>query len=130
METRPVNRPRIYVCGPISKGDLAHNINQATEAFLTLLRLGFAPFCPHWSCFADGVREGACGLVAVPHPMPAGTTHADWMGVDLPWVEVAHAVLRLPGESVGADMEVAWAEKKGIPVFNSIDMLALWSARR
>lgn len=33
---------------------------------------------------------------------------------------VAEGVLRLPGESLGADLEVARAEEQGVPVFKSI----------
>ena len=46
------------------------------------------------------------------------------MEIELPWVSVADAVLRLPGESLGADLEVARAEEAGIPVFRSIADLA------
>jgi Rrf2 family protein len=33
-------RKRVYIAGPISKGDLAHNINQATAAFVALAKAG------------------------------------------------------------------------------------------
>jgi hypothetical protein len=47
-----MNRKRIYIAGPITKGPLEQNINQATAAFVELTRLGMAPFCPHWSCYS------------------------------------------------------------------------------
>ena len=46
------------------------------------------------------------------------------MEIELPWVAVADALLRLPGESLGADLEVARAEAIGIPVFATIADLA------
>lgn len=30
-----MRRVRVYIAGPITKGDLAHNVNQATAAFVT-----------------------------------------------------------------------------------------------
>lgn len=35
--------------------------------------------------------------------------YEDWMRIDLAWLEAAHALLRLPGPSAGADREVALA---------------------
>src|SRR5437870_10078759 len=35
-------------------------------------------------------------------------------------VSVCHGLLRLPGKSAGADREVAFAERSGIPVFSSV----------
>jgi hypothetical protein len=119
-------KKRIYIAGPISSGDLLHNIRQADEAFFALLRAGFAPFCPHWSVFA-GEAHNVCtpaqGRIvrAQATVLPHGTTHDDWMGVDLPWVSVADGVLRLPGVSVGADREVRQAEAGQIPVFQSVN---------
>jgi hypothetical protein len=128
-------RRRIYIAGPISRGDLARNIQRAEAAFFALLRAGFAPLCPHWSVYSTGpvrglVPTGQCGLreriYAEAKAQGGGNcTHADWLGADLPWVEVAHAVLRLPGESVGADAEVAHAERQGIPVYESLAELIL-----
>ena len=46
------------------------------------------------------------------------------MAIELPWVAVADALLRLPGESVGADIEVGEARRLGIPVFAAIADLA------
>ena len=110
------------------------NIRQAEAAFLELARLGFAPMNPVWSVYCGSARWQASDhqfdpvhrVVATANALPTGTTHEDWMGVDLPWVAVAHAVLRLPGESVGADTETAHADRLGIPVFDSIPDLLTW----
>lgn len=124
-----MNRLRVYIAGPISKPDdgLKANVNRASNTFLELLRAGFAPLCPHWSVYAGGCygTEGAPWASA--ERLPAGTTHEDWMGVDLPWVEVSDAVLRLPGESVGADLETAHAKAHGVPVFDSFPDLVVWA---
>lgn len=117
-------RKRIYISGPISKGDMLHNVQQADAAFLALLRAGFAPMCPHWSVFHGSARVMVPDMVvAIADAKPNGTTHADWMGVDLPWVASSDAVLRLPGESVGADLEVGCAIDHGVPVFTDVAAL-------
>lgn len=121
------DRPCVYIAGPISKGDLAHNINQATKAFFDLYRAGFAPWCPQWSCFSGGAALGAL-YASDRDPKPfawatrkGGEPGTDWLAVDLPWVERADAVLRLPGESAGADRECERAAEKGVPVFYSVE---------
>ncbi len=119
-------KPRAYIAGPISKGDLAHNINQATDAFVALAKAGYAPFCPHWSCYS-GRAEWTRGEVrSTAGATPNELTHDDWYGIDLSWVAVSNVVLRLPGESTGADLEVACATEHGIPVFYSLDTLLAW----
>lgn len=104
-----MRRMRVYVAGPISKGDREANIKQAMDAGTKLLEAGYAPLIPHLTDF-----------------MEPGSTHGTeryewWLETDLAWIETADAVLRLPGESVGADREVAHALKMGIPVFYDID---------
>jgi hypothetical protein len=116
-------KKRVYIAGPISKGDMLHNVEQADRAFAALLKAGFAPFCPHWSVFHNSAYRTGPSLdrvVAEADAKPNGTTYEDWMGVDLPWVEVSDALLRLPGDSTGADMEVACARDHGIPVFHAV----------
>ncbi len=129
-------RKRIYIAGPISRGDILENHNQAVAAQAALMKAGFAPFNPMLSMFAKAafIEPPRCFCPA-PCDCPRrvlceatrmgdrGFVHADWMGCDEPWVLVAHAVLRLPGDSTGADMEVAWAEEAGIPVFYSVESL-------
>jgi hypothetical protein len=119
-----VMRPKVYIAGPISKGDLAHNVNQATAAFVTLAKAGLAPLCPHWSVYSKPAFrfDGNVFCKATANGNDE-MTHADWIGADLPWVAAADAVLRLPGESTGADMETAHARERGIPVFDSVEAL-------
>lgn len=103
-------RPRIYISGPLtSSGNVRENLDRAMEVARRLIELGFAPFCPHLSWHIDPCEE-------IPHDT--------WMQVDLPWVDVADAVLLLPGESEGAEIEVNRAVSLGIPVYRSVDLLA------
>lgn len=128
-------RKRIYIAGPISKGGLADNVNRATDAFVRLAKAGYAPMCPQWSVFSSPCVPVPAGSVYVEGEAvqaigtalgTPGMTHADWLGVDLPWVVASHAVLRLPGESTGADLEVACAERHNIPVFHDLARLIAW----
>lgn len=132
-------RKRIFISGPISKGDIFENIKQAEVAFEKLAKAGLAPFCPHWACYGKNVFEktmiddgdGCMGeqrvrvLIASPKPMTMGLTHEQFIEIDLSWVSTCDAILRLPGESIGADMETAFAVENGIPVFTDIDDL-IW----
>lgn len=144
---------RAYIAGPISKGDLCHNVNQATAAFVALAKAGCAPMCPHWSVYAKPAqkrRRVVYCTACIPVPMlPIGTcdsceylvepmcvatvegnpelTHADWLGICLAWVDVCDFVVRLPGESKGADMEVARAMERGIPVFHTLNSAILYA---
>jgi hypothetical protein len=104
----------VYIAGPITNGNVARNVRNASECFFRLLKAGFAPLCPHWSVYSGG---SPFYELATPQALPSGTTHADWIAADLPWVRASHAVLRLPGESRGADLEVEEAERNGVPVF-------------
>lgn len=122
-------RRMVYIAGPISKGDLAHNINQATDAFAKLARAGLAPLCPQWSAYSGEAKLSATGgsVYAVASAVGCGLSHADWLAVDLAFVARSDAVLRLPGESVGADMETALARERGIPVFDSVADVIAWA---
>ena len=102
------DRPRIYISGPISKGDHAHNFHQAVTAQKSLMEAGCAVLNPMLSMLMPGA-------FSIPH--------AEWIANDLPWVTVSDAVLRLPGESDGADAECGWAKDHDIPVYHNLEEL-------
>lgn len=104
-------RLRVYVAGPYTHGDVARNVAAALAAADALIRAGAAPFVPHLSHFQH-----------MAHPQPYET----WTALDLAWLEVCDAILRLPGHSPGADAEEAWCQAHGLPVFNSLDPLVAW----
>ena len=113
---------RVYIAGPISKGNLWRNIDQAERAFAALQQAGIAPFLPHLSAFygMDWLARSreACNMPSTGNiGRPSPLSHAQWLAIDFAWLAVSHAVLRLPGESVGADAEVAEARRLMIPVF-------------
>lgn len=123
-------RKRVYIAGPISKGNLAENVRQASIAFKELAEAGLAPWCPQWSVFSHpGKLTPLCsgGVWADGSASGNGMAHADWLAVDLAWVSQADAVYRLPGESTGADREVEEAKRLGIPVFYYLPALLEWA---
>ena len=103
-----MRRARIYIAGPITKGDKIDNLSQALKAFRCLAAMGYAPMCPQLSMFTEPFFK---------------LEHNDWLEIDLPWVECADALLRLPGASLGADIETRHAGRHVVPVFGSIDDL-------
>ena len=109
-------RPLIYVAGPLSIGSVAMNIRAALEAGERLWEMGFVPFVPHLTHFWN---------FAFPH---ADTRHAYafWRKMDFSMLTHCNCMIRLPGASVGADMETAFCEQENIPVFYSYDTAAEW----
>lgn len=107
---------KVYVAGPYTKGDVAQNVAKAIRAANDLVNLGFYPFVPHLTHFWHLICE---------------RPYEDWLRLDLAWIEDCHVILRLPGESSGADGEERFAAKKGIPVVHSIEeLLEMFGARR
>lgn len=101
---------RVYVAGPYTQGDPEQNTRAAIAAGDTLLAHGFAPYVPHMSHFWHQQH---------PHE------YETWMQLDLAWLSVCEAVLRLPGDSPGADREVEFARAHNIPVYYGISELLL-----
>ncbi len=118
----------IYTAGPIRKGNIWENVAQADDAMLALMMAGFSVINPMLSCWAGAASDEnleaiRCGCR--PHPLAHGGFRKlgaePWLTMDLELVKRSDAVLRLPGESSGADGEVAHARSLGIPVFHSVD---------
>lgn len=102
---------KIYIAGPYTIGDVAENVSKAMQTAHSLMDYGMAPFCPHLSHYLHLQRQ---------------RKYSDWIELDAEFVKVCDALLRLPGKSVGADMEVAQAKELGIPVFDSLFSLVEW----
>ena len=102
---------RVYVAGPYTS-DPEKCTSAAIEVGNALLDAGHAPFVPHLAHYWE-TNHGA-------------RHYEDWMRIDLAWLAVADAVIRIPGESSGADREVELARSLGIPVLHPsrIDELA------
>jgi len=106
-------RPLVYIAGPYTNPDPVENTRIAGVCWHRLWASGVvAPICPHLSMYLDRL----CGL-----------PYEDWMSYDFEVMVRCDAVLRLPGESIGADRETDLAESMGIPVFRDEPDLITWA---
>lgn len=94
---------KVYIAGPYTKGDVVVNVRNAIAAADELLALGHHPFIPH--------------LTHLWH-MVSPKEYEEWLAIDLVWLRVCDALLRIPGESSGADKEVDAARELSIPVYS------------
>jgi hypothetical protein len=107
--TRRPNR-LVYIAGPYSKGDQVLNVRRAVEAAEEVAERcdSWVPIVPHLSMLWHAMS---------PHDVYY------WYGYGLLLVECCQAVLRLPGESRGTEMEFARAVERGIPIVDSVNEL-------
>ena len=96
---------KVYIASPYTIGDVAVNVKRQIDAADELMNLGFAPFVPLHSHFQHMI-----------HPRP----FQDWIKIDFEWLKICDCLLRIGGESVGADSEVAVAKELNMPVYYSI----------
>jgi dCMP deaminase len=124
-----VIRKLVYISCPMGLGDRLHNISQADAAHAKLMAAGYSVINPVLNFWVGNAcrRPGETQVFAYAgHNAGSGFehfTHADWLSCDKAQVAKCDAVLRLPGESKGADEETAFAAQLRIPVFTSIDAL-------
>ena len=99
---------KVYIASPYSIGEAEKNVWQSITCANELMNAGFAPFTPLLYHYINLV-----------HPR----SYSDWMQLDIEWLSCCNALLRLKGESPGADEEVEYARNNGIPVFYTIEQL-------
>lgn len=102
---------RVYIASPYSAGDAEENVMRQIEVANVLLNAGLCPYVPLLTHFwhARTPRD-----------------YEDWMRLDAEWLRCSDVVLRLPGESAGADREAALARELGIPVLPSVGNVLRW----
>lgn len=103
----------VFVAGPLSgisngkelpQEEQQQHVERACGVGVELLKAGFAPFIPHLSWYID------------PY-----TKYHEWYAIDLEFVRRSDAVLRISGQSRGADIETELAGTLGVPVFHSVE---------
>lgn len=99
---------KIYIASPYTKGDIAVNVKAQIDCANELINLGYAPYAPLLSHFQH-----------MAHPQP----YEKWIELTSEWLECCDCLLRLPGESNGADCEVSQAINDKQLVFYDIDEL-------
>lgn len=108
----PKPKPLVYIAAPYTKGDQVANCRVAMQMWEGLRHAGrVTPICPHWSAYQQLLTP---------------LEHHEWLAYDFELISRCDALLRLPGESKGADQEVIHARFKNIPVFNSVGELYKW----
>ena len=99
---------KVYIASPYTKGDKLDNVNRSFDIASRLIGYGFAPYAPLYTHFLEERSP---------------KSYETWMKLDLEWIDQCDCMLRLWGESAGADREVAYAVSKGMPVFYAVSRL-------
>ena len=110
-----IEKPMVYLAGPYTRPDPVENVHNICLVADEVLTLGAIPFIPHLTM--------AYHLVS-PKPLEF------WYEYDIHTMKRCDVVLRVPGESTGADREVAEAEATGLPVVRSLEALSRWMEAR
>lgn len=100
---------RVYIASPYTVGDVAVNVKTQLDVANELADLGYFPFAPLLFHFQH-----------MAHPRP----YEDWINQGVSWLLCCDALLRLPGESKGADNEEKIAKLLNIPIFYSVEELS------
>ena len=101
---------KVYIASPYTLGDVKRNVEKQIEVS-NLLRITNENILPYWPLSSHYWNE------LYEHD------YNFWMKLCLDWLMTMDCVLRLEGESKGADKEVLVAKRLGIPVFYSIEKL-------
>ncbi len=113
----------VYIACPLSLGDPRSNVAAADYAQWAIMQHGIAVINQALTCWCGAAAANA----TAPNPKAWGLyrtiTHDTWIKHSLALVSRADAVVRLPGESRGADAETAHARSLGIPVFDGLQAL-------
>jgi hypothetical protein len=96
---------KIYIAGPYTKGDVALNVRAAIFAGSHVANLGHIVFIPHLTHFWHLLTPEKYDF---------------WMKQDEAWLRECDALLRIGGESSGADKEMSIAEKLGLIIYHSV----------
>jgi len=110
----------ILIAGPYASGTdgdptlMAQNLARLEEAAWPLFRAGHLPMIGEWVALPVLASAGASGptdplAVEVMYPTAERL------------LQRCDAVLRLPGESRGADQDVAIAQARGLPVYYALE---------
>lgn len=98
----------VYVASPYTRGDKEMNLIRHKLAGNELISAGYVPILPLLYHYQDKL-----------FPQPYET----WLQIDLEILRRCDCVLRLEGDSDGADAEVEFAKGMYLPVFYTLDEL-------
>ena len=101
----------VYLAGPLSVGDLRENIQKAMEQATRLMQEGYVVVIPHLDQYLQDFWD------EVGINMDWG--YEEWLAFDFELLAKCDVLFRMPGESPGADQEVAFAMGRMIDVVHS-----------
>jgi hypothetical protein len=119
----------ILIAGPYRSGTgddpelMARNLHRLEEAAWPIFEAGHIPMIGEWVALPVLRSAGAEG---VGHPLAERVMYPTAERL----LQHCDAVLRLPGDSTGADQDVAIARERGLPVYHSIAEITLGSGGR
>jgi len=116
-----MNSPQlILIAGPYRSGTgddparMADNLARLEQAAWPIFQAGHIPMIGEWVALPVLRTAGADG------PLDPLAEHVMYPTAER-LLEHCDGVLRLPGESTGADQDVAIAQRRGIPVYHDIE---------
>lgn len=110
----------ILIAGPYASGTggdpelMRRNLERLEEAAWPIFAAGHVPMIGEWVALPVLASAGASGPT---DPLAAEVMYPTAQRL----LQHCDAVLRLPGESRGADQDVAIARERGIPVYTSLE---------
>lgn len=100
---------RVYIAAPYTLGDVAKNVNRVIKVADELVKAGYIPYIPHLTHFWHLVSPKEYDF---------------WLEYDHSFIDHwAQILLRLDGDSDGADGEARRARELGLPVYYSLGEL-------
>lgn len=98
----------IYIAGPYSGAEPLDNVINAINAAETIAKAGYTPYVPHLNHYWDVFHKH---------------NYEFWMDQGSNFLSFCDALVRLPGESPGADREVEEAKALGLHIYMGVDAL-------
>jgi len=97
----------VYIAGPYTEGVWEYNLRNVIDTAEAVYNAGHVPFIPHTMTT----------LWALLHPKQKES----WLEIDLRILEECDTLIRLDGESEGAEVEVDFAQENGIDVYEGVN---------
>jgi hypothetical protein len=110
-------RKKVYIASPYWNHDPTvrmKNVYRQIETSLILIRAGLVPYWPlgaHYLSMINNISDAG----PIPETM--------WLELSREWIGTCDILLRLDGESNGADIEVQDARELGIPIYFDLEFL-------
>jgi hypothetical protein len=94
-------KPMVYVAGPMT-GNILGCVRESLPVFLELREMGAVPFMPQWSILPGMIED---------------IDYEVWLEHDFDIIRHCSAIVRLSGNSPGADRECKFATELGLRLF-------------